>query len=122
MTAVPMDIERARKLLEHRRDELMTIVRAATEQGDLNSDQRSAAGEIVTIEAAELAAETLERELDLTIREAAEASLRDVEHAIKRLADGTYGYCLECGRPIPDERLEAKPEAEYCVEHQPSAA
>jgi RNA polymerase-binding transcription factor DksA len=117
-----MDKDRARKLLESRKEELMKTVRAATEQGGLNSDQRSAAGEIVTIEAAELAAETLERELDLSVREAAEASLRDVERAMKRLEDGTYGSCLECGRPIPDERLEAKPEAEYCVEHQPSAA
>jgi RNA polymerase-binding transcription factor DksA len=35
--------------------------------------------------------------------------------AMARLADGTYGRCLQCGRPIPPERLEALPAAETCV-------
>jgi len=43
--------------------------------------------------------------------------LDDVELAIARLAEGTYGTCVECGAPIPDERLEAMPATRWCIEH-----
>ena len=35
--------------------------------------------------------------------------LTAVEEAIRHLLDGTYGYCLSCGQPIPEKRLEAIP-------------
>ncbi len=35
--------------------------------------------------------------------------LEAVEEALKRLRDGTYGYCISCGKPIPEKRLEAIP-------------
>ena len=35
--------------------------------------------------------------------------LAAVDEAIDRLRDGTYGYCLSCGQPIPEKRLEAIP-------------
>jgi RNA polymerase-binding transcription factor DksA len=38
--------------------------------------------------------------------------------ALARIEAGTYGTCVDCGRPIPDERLEARPEADRCVEDQ----
>lgn len=114
-----MNPEHARELLERRKDELRQIVRVADERRRLDADLRAAGGETPTTEPAELASETLERELDQTIREAAEASLQDVEHALRRLEKGTYGVCPVCGGAIDEERLEARPEAEYCVEHQP---
>jgi RNA polymerase-binding transcription factor DksA len=39
----------------------------------------------------------------------------DVEHALSRFDDGTYGSCEVCGRSIPFERLEAIPQARHCV-------
>jgi RNA polymerase-binding transcription factor DksA len=42
-------------------------------------------------------------------------ALADVEHALSRLADGTYGTCERCALPIPFERLEAMPAARLCV-------
>jgi DnaK suppressor protein len=41
--------------------------------------------------------------------------LADVEAAIARLDDGTYGICERCGKAIPDARLEARPTARTCV-------
>ncbi len=38
--------------------------------------------------------------------------------ALARLDDGTYGVCVDCGRPIPDARLEVRPEAARCIEDQ----
>ena len=114
-----MDPRRARELLEERMNGLRTVARAADEQGGLDRDLRTVAGEIAPTEAAELATETVERELDLSVREQAQSTIHDIERALARLENGTYGVCPVCGHAIADERLEAKPEAEYCVEHQP---
>jgi DnaK suppressor protein len=46
-----------------------------------------------------------------------DAKLRDVERALAKLDDGTYGTCDECGEPIGDARLEAIPWAVRCIEH-----
>ncbi|MEA3018672.1 MAG: hypothetical protein QOI47_196 [Actinomycetota bacterium] len=43
--------------------------------------------------------------------------LRDVELALAKLDDGTYGKCEECGEDIAEARLEAMPAARYCIKH-----
>ena len=43
------------------------------------------------------------------------AMLREVEGALERLRDGTYGTCMECGMPVSRKRLEALPWARFCV-------
>jgi RNA polymerase-binding transcription factor DksA len=45
----------------------------------------------------------------------AEARLVELDAALQRTADGSYGTCARCGRPIPAERLDARPEATLCV-------
>ena len=49
------------------------------------------------------------------------AQLERVREALGRLDAGTYGRCVECGRELPDERLDARPEAERCVDCQQRA-
>ena len=44
----------------------------------------------------------------------ARRKLADVEEALGRLAAGTFGYCEQCGSPIPDDLLAAVPERRYC--------
>jgi len=44
-----------------------------------------------------------------------------VEAALQRIAAGTYGRCIDCGRELPQERLEARPEAARCVDDQRKA-
>lgn len=44
--------------------------------------------------------------------------LRALEAALRRIADGTYGVCLDCGADIPLERLRVQPAAERCLECQ----
>jgi DnaK suppressor protein len=38
-----------------------------------------------------------------------------VIEALKRVDEGTYGMCVDCGKPVPEGRLEARPEASRCV-------
>jgi len=47
--------------------------------------------------------------------DALSAKLADVERALEKLDDGTYGICDRCGRLIPDERLEARPWSVLCA-------
>lgn len=45
--------------------------------------------------------------------------LQEIDSALQRLDDGTYGICAACGEPIPEGRLEIRPWARYCVRHTP---
>jgi DnaK suppressor protein len=42
-------------------------------------------------------------------------TLQEIEHAIRKLNDGTYGVCESCGSAIAEARLEAMPAARYCI-------
>jgi len=67
---------------------------------------------------ADTATETYDRELDYTLEENSEHVLGDIDVALKRVEDGTYGMCSNCGRQIAEERLEARPWATLCIECQ----
>jgi DnaK suppressor protein len=67
---------------------------------------------------ADAGTETFEREKDMSILSGVEAELADVEWALRRLADGTYGTCQACGRPIGAARLDARPATRFCIEDQ----
>lgn len=45
-------------------------------------------------------------------------TLTQVREALRRIEDGTYGRCIDCGRQIPEVRLEAIPWTPYCLEDQ----
>jgi RNA polymerase-binding protein DksA len=64
----------------------------------------------------ETATATLNREIDYTLGENSEQVLSEIDAALKRIEDGTYGTCSECGREIAPERLEAHPWASLCID------
>ncbi|ACX52373.1 transcriptional regulator, TraR/DksA family [Ammonifex degensii KC4] len=63
---------------------------------------------------ADVGSELFERAKDLALREDALLKLQVIEDALRRLEEGTYGYCESCGAPIPRERLEAVPYTTLC--------
>ena len=67
---------------------------------------------------ADTATETYDRELDYTLEENSEHVLAEIDAALKRIEEGTYGTCTNCDRPIPVERLEALPWATLCIDCQ----
>jgi RNA polymerase-binding transcription factor DksA len=88
--------EELRRALELRRDALV---------GELERDAERVREERFTeVSQAELARDSEE--------------LRAIESACRRLADGTYGVCVDCGAEIGFERLHAEPEAPRCLECQ----
>ena len=74
--------------------------------GELSFDQNFADSSQVTAERGEVEA------LAGNLRD----SLNDVEAAIVKLDNGTFGVCESCGQPIPPARLEAKPAARLCMD------
>jgi DnaK suppressor protein len=65
---------------------------------------------------AETASVTLDREIDYTLEEIDEQVLVAIDEAISRIDSGTYGICVNCGRPIAEERLQAIPWATLCID------
>jgi RNA polymerase-binding transcription factor DksA len=78
------------------------------EMGDVQFDDESGEGDTMVVE----------RERDLALSAQARQTIADIDAALERIADGTYGYSLVSGRPIPRERLEAIPWATVLVEEK----
>ena len=70
---------------------------------------------------ADTASEISDADRENAVIEAAGDQRAQVAAALQRLDDGTYGTCVDCGKPIPDARLEVRPEAARCVEDQAKA-
>ncbi len=56
------------------------------------------------------------RERNLPVRGNAEELVAEIDAALERLDDGSYGTCARCGKEINPERLEARPAAIYCID------
>ena len=69
-------------------------------------------------ESADEAAEAQEQAKQFAVVQQLQRQLAQVLAARQRLTDGTYGTCESCGRPIPQERLEALPYTTLCVDCQ----
>jgi len=63
----------------------------------------------------EEATEALELEKRLVLEKRVKEQLADVEHALHKFEEGTYGLCDSCGQPIDPARLEALPHASLCM-------
>ena len=63
----------------------------------------------------EEATESFELEKRLALEKQIKEKLNEVEHALDKFAQGTYGLCDVCGQPIDPARLEALPEANLCL-------
>jgi RNA polymerase-binding protein DksA len=66
----------------------------------------------------DMASVTFDRELDEGLEEGAQQTLTQIDRALARLDDGTYGTCERCGKEIPAERLHARPWATLCIDDQ----
>jgi RNA polymerase-binding protein DksA len=65
--------------------------------------------------ASEAASEQSETERQQSLVQRLNKQLAEVEHSLKKIANGTYGICDDCGQAIPEERLEALPTASQCL-------
>lgn len=118
-----MDAEDARQHLTEEQERLQRLHAGFDAERLHDEPGGDAAGELshVALHQADAASDAFEREKDFSILDQVEAELQDVERAMARLDDGTYGTCEACGRAIADERLEAQPATRFCIDHQQQA-
>jgi RNA polymerase-binding protein DksA len=115
------EADQVRERLAAERDRLQGIKEGL--DGVRGEDQSESVDELSSYDQhpADVATETFDREKDLSILDSVEGELADVEHALQRIDDGTYGTCEACGKPIGDDRLEAMPATRYCLDDQSKA-
>jgi DnaK suppressor protein len=103
-----------------RRAEELESLRQAEHDSVFSGDQREMTGESSTVgqHPADVADFTYQRELQQTTQDLLQREAAQVEDAMRARASGSYGTCAECGRPIPAERLAARPEATLCIDCQ----
>lgn len=104
---VKMDLEKFKRLLLEEKKRILEKYEMPEEEND------EGATDIV-----DEAAESNKRRLIQTLSYRDSVVLKQIEGALQRIEEGTYGICLKCGRLIPERRLELIPYAPLCVSCQ----
>ena len=108
------DIEHFRQILLRKRQEIVGNVSEIEEEtlkktdGDLSN---------MPIHLADMGTDSYEQEFALGLMDSERKLLREIDDALYRIEQKTYGTCEATGVPIAKARLEAKPWAKYCVEY-----
>jgi len=103
-------------------EELAGLVKSLgkLERSVLQRSQREASGDLsaYSIHMADLGTDAMEREKDLLLASAEGKVAHQIREALAKIADGTYGICEDCGKPIGVKRLEVIPYALFCTKCQ----
>ena len=110
----PEEIEKFRKLLWEKRNELLGNV--SYMEKDVRREESSDLSH-VPIHMADLGTDSYEQEFTLDLMDSERKLINEIDNALERIDNGTYGVCEIDGQPIPKPRLEAIPWARYCVEY-----
>ncbi len=109
-----MDLQEAERRLTELKEELHRSL------ATLDGEDAGRHGELSYLDnhPADVADELSDGDRQAAVMENAARQRAEVEAALQRIADGTYGRCVDCGRELDAERLEARPEAARCLEDQ----
>ena len=112
-----LDAAQVRARLEQERARVSGLIDGLQNEG-LDEEESAQSGELTHYDQhpADQASETFEREKDLSILERLETELAEIEAALQRVDDGTYGLDEITGEPIDPERLDALPAARTNVD------
>jgi DnaK suppressor protein len=108
-------IDNQKQRLIDLRDELSRV------RDGLDEDERELEGggdDFAETDSGDMSQSIFDRELDASVEEGIERRLREVERALQKIEERTYGVCDDTGEDIPRGRLEAVPEAVRTVEAQ----
>jgi RNA polymerase-binding protein DksA len=90
------------------------------EDDSLNKSQREASGDLsgYSLHMADMATDNFDLEFNLGLASNEQQSLNLVDHALRKIDDGTFGLCESCKKPIPQKRLMVVPHAPLCIKCQ----
>jgi len=108
-----------KKIIQHKKEEIMDDIEHIS-QDTLKKSQKEASGDIsgYTYHMADVATDTYDREFSLGLASSDREVLYELDDAIKKIEDGTFGLCEECKSLITKARLKAVPYARLCVKCQ----
>ncbi len=111
------ELDRFRKILLMKRELLSGDVNTLQNEA-LRKNRQEATGDLsnMPIHMADIGSDNYEQEFALGLIQNEEVTLREIDEALKRIEDRSYGKCEDCGKKIPVARLKAKPHAKYCIE------
>ena len=111
-----IELEKFKKLLLKKREDIMNDVNHITED-TRKSSQKEASGDLsaYSLHMADVASDSYDREFLLNVASGERNTLLDIDEALKRMKDKTYGKCIVCGKNISKERLVAVPHAKLCM-------
>jgi RNA polymerase-binding protein DksA len=110
-----VDTDHFRELLEEERRRVIAAIENIHAEHPGSMSDETGEDAVFDNHLADTATETYDRELDYTLEENSEHVRADIEAALKRIEEGTYGICTNCRTQIPPERLEALPWATLCI-------
>jgi RNA polymerase-binding protein DksA len=112
-----LDLEKFRKLLEEEHARVQSEFDALHTQAHAAS-QEDEVGELASYDQhqGDVGTETFLRERDFALEASAETILRQIEVALRKIDEGTYGICERCGKEIAAARLQAIPYTPFCIE------
>ncbi len=112
------DLEHFKDLLLQKRREIFQNV-FEIEGETLKKSRLDASGDLssMPIHMADLGTDNYEQEFALGLMDSERRILVEIDDALNRIEEGTYGICEGTGQAIPRARLEAQPWARYCVEY-----
>jgi DnaK suppressor protein len=113
-----IDMHRFRRLLEEERGRVQAAIDNLHQDHPGSISEETGEDAVYDNHLADTATETYDRELDYTLEENSEHVLAEIDGAIDRIDNGTYGTCRSCGQQIAEERLEARPYATLCIDCQ----
>jgi RNA polymerase-binding protein DksA len=113
-----IDTDRFRQMLEEERVRVRAAIDNLHAEHPGSMADETGEDAVYDNHLADTATDTYDRELDYTLEENSEHVLAEIDAALRRIADGSYGKCTNCGREIAPERLEARPYATLCIDCQ----
>ena len=113
MPNVRVDYEYFKTLLQNKRKTLLQEAAQTIEEIDETSE--------VVADSTDQASLESDRAFLLRIRDRERKLISKIDEALNRIQNGTFGTCMECGEPISQKRLEARPETTLCIECKESA-
>ena len=118
MALTKEQMKQFRQLLITERAKLVSEIKSIAQ--DTSTSPREASGDLsaYTVHMADMAADTYERELSMNIVSSEQEILYQVDDALKRLDEGSFGVCQQCSQPISMSRLKAVPYASLCISCQ----
>ncbi|MDO8536449.1 MAG: TraR/DksA C4-type zinc finger protein [Candidatus Omnitrophota bacterium] len=110
------DLNKYKSLLVKEREKIGGGINHIT-QDALKTSQREASGDLsgYSFHMADVASDNYEVEFSLGRASDEQNILYIIDEALKRVEDGTYGSCTQCGKQIPKKRLDALPHTELCI-------